>query len=275
MQIIAPISALRERLKSERSVALVPTMGSLHEGHLSLVTLANQYARCVVVSIFVNRLQFGPHEDFDKYPRTLVDDCEPLEELGVDVVFAPTEKELYPVPQQYVVNPGEIARDLEGTFRPGHFQGVATVVMKLFNTVQPQYALFGKKDYQQLQVIRHMVEQMSMPIRIVPGETVRAPDGLALSSRNRYLSPAERAEAVRLNQTLNWVKSAIESGSRDFAALEAEAAKRLEDHGWKVDYIAVRHGATLMLPAGALDHLVVLGAAYLGGTRLIDNVEMT
>jgi pantoate--beta-alanine ligase len=274
MQIIAPISALRERLKGERSVAFVPTMGNLHEGHLSLVTLANQYAKCVVVSMFVNRLQFGPNEDFDKYPRTLVDDCEPLAELGVDVVFAPTERELYPTEQQFVVNPGEISRDLEGAYRPGHFQGVATVVMKLFHVVQPQFALLGKKDFQQLQVIRHMVEQMNMPIKVIGGETVRAHDGLALSSRNRYLSPAERLEAVRLNQELGRIKRAIESGSRDFPALEAQAREHLESHGWKVDYVAVRSSATLGAPPSALEQMVILGAAYLGGTRLIDNIEL-
>jgi pantoate--beta-alanine ligase len=274
MQITTSIAVLRERLKTEPSVALVATMGNLHEGHLSLVKLANQYAKFVAVSVFVNRLQFGQNEDYDRYPRTLVEDCEPLEELGVDVVFCPLEKEMYPVPQQFNVVPGDFATELEGKFRPGHFSGVATVVLKLFNIVQPQYALFGKKDYQQMQVVRAMVEQLNMPIEIVAGETVRAADGFALSSRNRYLSREERAEGIRLTNHLMRIRDAVGSGNRDFAALERSAIDDLEQHGWRVDYISVRSRRSLMPPGPDDTELVVLGAAHLGRTRLIDNFEI-
>ena len=226
MDIITDIASLRARLKRESSIALVPTMGNLHEGHLSLVRIAQQQTDCVVASIFVNRLQFAPTEDFDKYPRTLADDCELLKDLGVNVVFAPDEKTLYPVQQEFMLEPPPVANMLEGEFRPGFFRGVATVVLKLFNIVQPQVAVFGKKDYQQLHIVREMVRQLNLPLEVVAGETGRASDGLALSSRNRYLSNAERAEAVRLYQALAKVKLEVETGSKNFQALAENAKKK-------------------------------------------------
>ena len=250
-------------------------MGGLHEGHLALVRIARQHGECAVASIFVNRLQFAPTEDFDRYPRSLEDDCELLEKQGMDVVFAPEEKTLYPVPQQFMLQPPPIANELEGKFRPGFFRGVAIVVLKLFNIVQPQSAVFGKKDYQQLHVVRELVRQFNLPIEIIAGETVRAPDGLALSSRNRYLSEGERTEAVHLYQVLFQAKQAIEQGRKDFRRLEENARETLRIRGWKVDYIAVRQRDTL-LPAKAGDEaMAVLGAARLGTTRLIDNLEIT
>lgn len=273
MQIISTIQELRDRLKPEPSVAFVPTMGNLHEGHLALVREAREHGRCVVVSIFVNPLQFGPNEDFARYPRTFAQDCEKLSDL-TDVVFAPTVEDLYPEPQQVFVEPPPISAELCGAFRPGHFRGVATVVLKLLNIVRPQAAIFGKKDYQQLAVIRAMVRQLNLAVEIVAGETLRAEDGLALSSRNGYLSPEERAEAVRLYRNLAQIRESMLAGSRDFAALERAAAADLEANGWRVDYVAVRSAATLA-PATAGDaKLVVLAAAWLGRTRLIDNLEI-
>jgi pantoate--beta-alanine ligase len=278
MDIVTTVAGLRERLAREDSIALVPTMGNLHEGHLALVRLARQHGRCVVATIFVNRLQFGPKEDFDRYPRTFEQDCAGLREAGVDVLFAPDEQELYPEPQEYRVDPGPMGDILEGEFRPGFFRGVCTVVLKLFNVVQPQAAVFGKKDRQQLRIIERMTGQLALPIRIVPAETARAPDGLALSSRNGYLSPGERTEAPRLNHILQNLADAITRGARDYDGLEAEARDGLDAHGWKVDYVAVRERAGLQYPppsglppAG----FVVLGAAWLGKTRLIDNVDVS
>jgi pantoate--beta-alanine ligase len=273
MQIVSAVQALRERLKDEPSVVFVPTMGNLHAGHLALVRQAREHGRCVVVSIFVNPLQFGPNEDFAKYPRTFERDCAQLEGLA-DIVFAPTVAELYPEPQQVTVEPPPLAAELCGTFRPGHFRGVATVVLKLFNIVQPQAAVFGKKDYQQLAVIRAMVRQLNLPLEIVGAETGRADDGLALSSRNGYLSAAERAEAVRLHRNLARIRESIAAGSRDFAGLESEAAAGLEANGWRVDYVSVRNAATLLPAAFGDADLVVLAAAWLGKTRLIDNLEI-
>lgn len=274
MDVIPTILELRERLKNERSIGFVPTMGNLHEGHLALCRIAREHAQCIAASIFVNRLQFGPSEDFHKYPRTLADDLEQLEKLGVEVVFTPDENELYPEPQQVLVEPPPVASDLEGAFRPGFFRGVATVVLKLFNIVRPQVAIFGKKDYQQLHIVREMVRQLNLPVEIVAGETQRAADGLALSSRNRYLSAQERAEAVRLYRTLRQVKQAVEAGDTDFSGLQEEAKKNLDRHGWKVDYVALQQRETLA-PATAADrNLIVLGAAWLGNTRLIDNLEI-
>ena len=274
MQVISTISSLRERLSREASIAFVPTMGNLHEGHLALVNLAKRHGRCVVVSIFVNPLQFGPQEDFGSYPRTLDADCAKLEAAGADVVFAPGPQELYPVAQQVTVEPPPIAAELCGAHRPGHFRGVATVVQKLFNIVQPQVAVFGKKDYQQLHVVRAMAQQLNVPVEIVGAETTRADDGLALSSRNGYLAPEERAEAPRLFGSLQHIAQALRSGGRDFSALEAAAAADLAAHGWRVDYVSVRVQATLA-PARPEDRmLVVLAAAHLGQTRLIDNVEV-
>ncbi|HET8832155.1 MAG TPA: pantoate--beta-alanine ligase [Casimicrobiaceae bacterium] len=278
MDLIQTAEALRERLERAKEVAFVPTMGNLHEGHLSLMRLGKRHADCVVASIFVNRLQFGPNEDFDRYPRTFESDCAKLESEGVDVLFAPHEHEMYPTPQVYRVQPPPVGDELDGAFRPGFFNGVCTVVLKLFNLVQPDYAVFGKKDRQQLKLVRGMVQQFNLPIQIVPGETVRSDDGLALSSRNNYLSPSERSEAPRLYQTLRGVADAIASGRTDYANLEAAGRADLARHGWKVDYIAVRNGIGLRIPhPEGFDHpnlLIVLGAATLGTTRLIDNVDV-
>jgi pantoate--beta-alanine ligase len=273
MQLIHSVAELRARLASEPSVAFVPTMGNLHAGHLDLVRVARQHGRCVVVSIFVNPLQFGVGEDFDQYPRTLEADCAQLAGLA-DVVFAPSVAEMYPAPQTMTITPPPIASELCGAARPGHFSGVATVVLKLFNLVQPQVAVFGKKDYQQLHVIRQLVAQFNLPIQILGGETVRAGDGLALSSRNQYLSPIERNEAVFLSQTLQSVKQKLLSGVRDTAALERQALESLVQRGWQVDYVAIRSHATLAAPASGELALVVLAAARLGHTRLIDNLEI-
>ena len=274
MQVIHSIAELRARLAGERSIALVPTMGNLHEGHISLVELAKQHGTGIVATIFVNRLQFEPGGDFDRYPRTLKDDCEKLRAAGVDVVFAPDESQMYPEPQQVTVQPPAVAETLEGEHRPGHFAGMATVVLKLFNIVQPHVAIFGKKDYQQLAIIRDMVRQFNLPITIVGAETIRADDGLALSSRNGYLSVAERTDAARFNQHLRAIRTAIEAGRRDYAAMESSATADLARHGWQVDYIAVREQRGLLLPGSASSELVVLGAAWLGRTRLIDNLEI-
>ncbi len=273
MQVLRTIPELRLRLQDEASIALVPTMGNLHAGHLSLVELARVRGGCSVATIFVNRLQFDPGGDFERYPRTLERDLEMLERAGTDVVFAPGEAEMYPQPQEALVAPPNIAAPLEGEHRPGHFQGVATVVTKLFNAVRPHVAIFGKKDYQQLRVILALERQLNFGIRIIAAETVREPDGLAMSSRNAYLSPAERADAIRLNRNLQRACDAIAKGARDFAALENEAAADLTQAGWRVDYVAVRERGTLGKPAAGPGELVVLGAAWLGKTRLIDNLE--
>jgi pantoate--beta-alanine ligase len=274
MDLIHDVAALRERLKGEPSVAFVPTMGNLHAGHLALVEQAHRHGRCVVASIFVNRLQFEPGSDFERYPRTLEADCAKLQAAGCHVVFAPDEREMYPEPQEIVVTPPRLAAQLCGDFRPGHFQGVATVVTKLFHIVAPDAAVFGKKDYQQLHVIRALVRQLNFGIAIVGVDTVREADGLAMSSRNGYLSPKERAEAVRLNRVLRQVKSAIEGGARGYDALIDSARDELAANGWQVDYVALRTQANLA-PVGPTDReLVVLGAACIGKTRLIDNLEI-
>ncbi len=274
MEIHSSIADLRATLKNRGQIVFVPTMGNLHEGHIALMRQAHAHGDTVVASIFVNRLQFGPNEDFDKYPRTFADDCRELEEAGVAVLFAPTEADLYPEPQQYLVDPPDIQNLLEGEFRPGHFRGVATVVLKLFNIVQPQVSILGKKDYQQLMILRNMTRQLALPVEIVGGETVRAADGLALSSRNGYLTQDERAEAPRLNRLLNHIRDAVHQGEKDYARLEREAAAELDRHGWKTDYIAVRRQADLLPPTGGNEALVVLGASRLGMPRLIDNVEI-
>jgi pantoate--beta-alanine ligase len=249
-------------------------MGNLHAGHLALVENARQHAQCVVASIFVNRLQFEPGGDFDRYPRSLDTDRGLLEKAGCDVVFAPEEREMYPAPQEIVVTAPKAASQLCGDFRPGHFEGVVTVVTKLFHIVRPAVAVFGKKDYQQLFVVRELVKQLNFGIEIVGVTTVREADGLALSSRNGYLSAAERAKAVRLSQNLRRVKEMIEGGRRDFDALASAATQDLAAAGWKVDYIALRNRSTLAIPAAGERDLVVLGAAWLGTTRLIDNLEI-
>ncbi len=280
MKIVHTIEELRDQLRGQLRTAFVPTMGNLHEGHLSLMRLASQQGDPVVASIFVNRLQFGPNEDFDKYPRTLQEDIAKLEERrDVYVLFAPTEKEMYPEPQSYRVQPpSELGNILEGEFRPGFFEGVSTVVLKLFSCVQPKVAVFGKKDYQQLMIVRSMCRQFQLPVQIYAHETVREANGLALSSRNRYLSATEYAEAPMLYATLNEVKNKLLAGNLDREALEYEATKRLNDRGWKVDYIALRKQSNLLAPSADellnKEPLVVLGAAKLGNTRLIDNLEI-
>ena len=274
MQIHSAIADLRAALKGRGRVVFVPTMGNLHAGHISLMEQARAHGDTVVASIFVNRLQFGPNEDFDKYPRTFQADCDKLAAAGVDVLFAPTEADLYPEPQEYTVEPPAIQHQLDGEFRPGHFRGVATVVLKLFNIVQPQAALFGKKDYQQLMVIRNMTRQLALPIDIIGGETVRAADGLALSSRNGYLSAAERAEAPRLYRELQRIRDAIRNGEADTVKLENAAISALTAAGWKTDYVAVRQQSDLAVPKSIGIPLVALAASRLGSTRLIDNIEI-
>lgn len=275
MKVIHTIAELRQALQGQPGTACVPTMGNLHDGHLALVKRACELGRPVVTTIFVNRLQFAPHEDFDTYPRTLERDCELLRQAGCDMVFAPSEAELYPEPQGYkVLPPPELADILEGHFRPGFFTGVCTVVSKLFNIVQPAVAVFGKKDYQQLMVIRRMVRQMALPVVIDGAETLRAADGLALSSRNGYLSADERVEAVQLSKALREVQAAVKAGATDLPALEEKAVAGLRGRGWAPDYVAVRRRADLQPSTVAGEPLVVLAAARLGRTRLIDNLEL-
>jgi pantoate--beta-alanine ligase len=289
MEVINRIDALRERLRGCAGTALVPTMGNLHEGHLSLVRQAVERGRPVVASIFVNRLQFAPHEDFDTYPRTFEEDCEKLAKVGCDVIFAPDDGEMYPEPQAYrVQTPAGLGDILEGEFRPGFFEGVCTVVLKLFNCVTPHTAIFGKKDYQQLMIVRRMVRQLNLPVRIEAGEIVRERDGLAMSSRNRYLGREERSEAAHLHKVLSAAVERVQAGERDFAAIEAAAMATLVERGWEPDYIAIRRRDDLSVPdeaepAGSADEagapalpppLVALAAAKLGSTRLIDNIEI-
>jgi pantoate--beta-alanine ligase len=283
MKIVHTIAELRSHLGQFKHPAFVPTMGNLHEGHLALIGQAKPMGDVTVASIFVNQLQFLPHEDFDTYPRTLEADCAKLQAAGCDLVFAPSEKELYPEPQTFKVQPPpELADMLEGHFRPGFFVGVSTVVMKLFACVFSEaqarrVAVFGQKDYQQLMIIRRMVQQFALPIEIVGAETTRAPDGLALSSRNGYLSASERAEAVQLSLALQSMANALRSGATDIAALEDQAMTALTARGWKPDYLVIRRRSDLQAPqAGepSSNALVVLGAAKLGATRLIDNIEV-
>jgi pantoate--beta-alanine ligase len=279
MEIHTTVESLRAacdelRHHGER-IALVPTMGNLHDGHIDLMRLGHIHADAVVASIFVNRLQFGPAEDFDQYPRTFEADCSRLTAAGVAHLFAPTEDAMYPRTQSYHLVPApEHADILEGASRPGHFRGVATVVLKLFNIIQPDVALFGRKDYQQLIVLRAMVEQLALPITIIAGDTVRASDGLALSSRNAYLSASERAEAPRLFRQLSAIAAAVRAGEHDFTRLAAATEAELGAHGWMPDYIAIRRCGDLQPPRDATDKLVALGAARLGKTRLIDNLEI-
>ena len=283
MKIISDIQELRDHLRGQNRASFVPTMGNLHEGHLSLMRLARQHGDPVVASIFVNRLQFGPNEDFDSYPRTMQDDIEKLEKEGVYILFAPTERDLYPQPQEYRVDPPQQLGDiLEGEFRPGFFKGVCTVVLKLFSCVQPKVAVFGKKDYQQLMIIRQMAKQFALPVEIIPGETVRAEDGLALSSRNGYLSAEERAEAPELMKALKAVRQQVLDlnvrDAKSLSEIEKAAIASLAGRGWNPDYIAIRQQSDLApasnenLQAG--EPLVILTAAKLGKTRLIDNLEI-
>ncbi len=275
MDIIHSVSELRARLKREPDNCFVPTMGNLHEGHIQLVSMAKPKAACTVVSIFVNRMQFGPREDFDRYPRTLESDCAKCEEAGVDVVFVPDEKEIYPEPQTYAVEPSELQTLLEGAARPGHFRGVATVVLKLFNMVDPNTAIFGKKDYQQCLVLSTMVRQLSLPVSLILAETVRADDGLALSSRNGYLTAEERAEAPRLYKSIAAAKNEMLDGKTDLRRIELQYMSQLAGRGWLPDYIAIRRQSDLQPPEDGDQDLVVLAAAKLGKTRLIDNVELS
>ena len=275
MKLIHTAAELRAALAGATRTAFVPTMGNLHAGHVSLVELARRHGQPVVASIFVNPLQFGAGEDFERYPRTLDADCEKLAAAGCDLVFAPDVAEMYPVPQTFTVQPpANLASDLCGAFRPGHFSGVATVVLKLFNLVQPRVAAFGKKDFQQLLVIRELVRQFNLPVDIVAGDTLREADGLAMSSRNAYLGASERIQAAALQRELAAVVAAVQAGGRDFEALAATAASRLKMAGWRVDYVAVRDAATLQAPTRGSTRLVILGAAWLGKTRLIDNIEL-
>lgn len=279
MQRIYTADELRTTLKSQHSIAFVPTMGNLHDGHIALVHLAKQHAQCVVASIFVNPLQFGPNEDFASYPRTLEADCKRLEEAGADIVFIPSVTEMYPdfdgtqLNQSMTISAPLIALELCGASRPGHFSGVATVVMKLFNLVMPQVAVFGKKDFQQVFVIKELVRQFNLPIQIIAGDTVREPSGLAMSSRNGYLTPAQKAEAAHLHQCLLSIVDVIKQGNTDFAELTQSAAQTLTQQGWLVDYISVRAAATLQPATNQDSELVVLIAAKLGNTRLIDNID--
>ena len=287
MQIAHSIEDLRRLLKPAKQRTFVPTMGNLHAGHLELVKVAKQTLpdAMSVASIFVNRLQFAPHEDFDSYPRTFANDCALLEAQGCDVLFAPQEKDLYPEPQVFKVHPSaELADILEGAFRPGFFVGVSTVVLKLFNCVQPDVAVFGKKDYQQLMVIKRMVRQMALPIQIVGVDTLRADDGLALSSRNGYLSADERTRAVELSGALKKMVANVRGNlpsnlsgeaSKVIAQIEEQAMQSLRVKGWQPDYLVVRHQHDLSAVTHFSDApLVVLGAARLGSTRLIDNLEI-
>ena len=283
MKIISDINELRDHLRGQNRASFVPTMGNLHEGHLSLMRLARQHGDPVVASIFVNRLQFGPNEDFDSYPRTMQADIDKLEKEGVYILFAPTEKDLYPQPQEYRVDPPQQLGDiLEGEFRPGFFKGVCTVVLKLFSCIQPRVAVFGKKDYQQLMIVRQMASQFALPVDIVPAETIRAEDGLALSSRNIYLSESERAEAPALQRQLSTMREQVlglkEKTVSSLLDIEANALMQMQSRGWKPDYMAIRQQRDLAKPTQAdLDGgqpLVIVTAAKLGKTRLIDNLEI-
>ena len=279
MQIIDSKNALSAALKDCDNIGFVPTMGNLHAGHIHLVNLAKQHAGCVVVSIFVNPLQFSANEDLANYPRTIEADVEKLQAAGADIVFIPSITELYPdfdgkdFNQTFTIALPTIANELCGASRPGHFAGVATVVAKFFNLIQPQIAFFGKKDFQQLFIIRELVKQMNYPIQIMAGETVREASGLALSSRNGYLSDVARIKASQLNQALRGMVDAIKQGNQNFDDVERQAAQQLSAQGWYVDYVSIRNAESL-LPAHSDDkHLVVLGAAKLDKTRLIDNIE--
>ena len=279
MQVIHTLPELRAALAGQTRTAFVPTMGNLHEGHLALVREARRLGGPVVASVFVNRLQFLPHEDFDRYPRTLERDCELLAPAGCDIVFAPAESELYPHPQTFKVVPHpELADILEGEFRPGFFTGVCTVVMKLFQCVHPAYAIFGKKDYQQWMVLTRMAQQFALPTHVIGLPTVRAEDGLALSSRNNYLSADERAEAVALSRALHAAALAVRAGATEVAAVEQAQLDALTHRGWKPDYLTIRRRADLLPPTpvdlAAKLPLVALAAARLGATRLIDNLEI-
>jgi pantoate--beta-alanine ligase len=280
VKVVRTVQELRDQLHGQNRIAFVPTMGNLHDAHLSLMGLARRHGDPVVASIFVNRLQFGPSEDFDRYPRTLREDIEKLQAQNhVYVLFAPNEEELYPEPQNYRVQPpSDLGDILEGEFRPGFFNGVTTVVLKLFSCVQPRVAVFGKKDYQQLMIVRHMCRQFCLPTEILAHETVRDADGLAMSSRNRFLSEAERRQAPQLYARLQEVRERVRGGGRDLGAIEGAAMAALASSRWQPDYVSIRRQADLKFPTAAQveagEPLVVLAAARLGATRLIDNLEI-
>lgn len=279
MKIIKTIEELRQELHGQLNTAFVPTMGNLHEGHMTLMRIAKEYGSPVVASVFVNRLQFSPNEDFDQYPRTLAEDVEKLENEGVDYLFTPTEQVLYPEPQTYTVKtPDGLGNILEGKYRPGFFEGVATVVLKLFSCVQPHVAVFGKKDYQQLMIIRKMVQQFNLPIKIIGAELHRAENGLALSSRNRYLSEQEKHDALTLYKTLANIKEQILAGNYQLKELEFKALTHLSNNDWLPDYVAIRRQRDLQQPTPEdlinKAPLVALAAAKIGSTRLIDNIEI-
>lgn len=279
MQIFSTIQDVRDwrtRLQQNETLAFVPTMGNLHDGHLSLVREAKSRAKRVIVSIFVNRLQFGAGEDFGSYPRTFDEDCRKLREAGVDAVFCPDERELYPDgAQQVFVEPPAVQNELCGAYRPGHFRGVTTVVCKLFNIVQPNIACFGQKDYQQLHIIRTMVHDLNIPVEIVGVAIGRAEDGLALSSRNGYLNASERTEAPNLFRQLQSVSKALLAGDRNYIVLMGKAREALQEKGWQVDYIELRDAETLVPVDDTTRRMVILAAARIGSTRLIDNLEVT
>jgi pantoate--beta-alanine ligase len=285
MQIISLSNALCAALKKQTNIGFVPTMGNLHAGHIHLVNLAKQHSDCVVVSIFVNPLQFGANEDLANYPRSLEADCEKLKAAGCDIVFTPAVAEIYPqftqndagmsLNQTILIQPSAIANDLCGASRPGHFAGVATVVAKLFNMVQPKSAFFGKKDFQQLFIIRELVKQLNYRIQIMAGETVREASGLALSSRNDYLSVAQKQQAAELNQALQTIAAEIKVQNTEFIMLENSAKAQLNATGWQVDYVTVRSSLSLLPASQADKHLVILAAAKMGNTRLIDNIELS
>lgn len=284
MEIISSISELRATLKNRASTAFVPTMGNLHDGHIKLVEIAKQHADCVVVSIFVNPLQFGPQEDLASYPRTLEADCWKLQAAGATVVFTPTVEEMYPaltysetggmnLGQTMRVTPPPIANQLCGASRPGHFDGVSTVVAKLFNIVQPDVAVFGKKDFQQLFIIRELVKQLNFPIEIIAGDTVRETSGLAMSSRNGYLNDEQKAQAAQLYKMLEGIVLRVRNGTAELGVLADAASLALKQLGWEVDYVSIRSQTTLMPATSQDQQLVVLAAAKLGTTRLIDNID--
>jgi len=276
MKLVHTVVQLQAALQGQSATAFVPTMGNLHAGHVSLIALAKQHGQPVVASIFVNPLQFSAGEDFERYPRTLDADYEKLAAAGCELVFAPDEAALYPVAQTFTVQPPQsLTDDLCGAHRPGHFSGVATVLLKFFNLIQPRTAIFGRKDFQQLQVVRELVRQFNLPINIIAGSTLREADGLAMSSRNQFLSASERIQATGLYGELSKLAEALTSGDRKYAELIAAATKNLKMAGWMVDYVAVRDAQTLEIPLATTEHVVVLGAASLGNTRLIDNIEHT
>ena len=284
MQIIHTASALRQALKSQTNIAFVPTMGNLHAGHIHLVEIAKQHGQCVVVSIFVNPLQFGANEDLATYPRTLEADCDKLKTAGATIVFAPTVEEMYPdfdgntLNQTMTITAPPIANELCGASRPGHFSGVATIVMKLFNMVMPQVAIFGQKDFQQLFIIKQLVRQFNLPIKVIGVDTVREANGLAMSSRNGYLSVEQHHQASQLNQSLQNIVTQIQNNTQqnyivNFHQFENEAIASLKTQGWIVDYVSIKSALTLSDASSTDSHLVVLAAAKLGNTRLIDNIE--